>query len=140
MKQLSRSQIIIVFFALLKFLVPFVLIHSSFELHRDEYLYLADADHMDWGFIEMPPMLALLGWLSKQMGSSLYSVYVWGSLFGAMTVWIIGQIVIKLKGNSLAVFIGCLSFLCSGFLRMNILFQPNFLDVFFWTACSYQIV
>ncbi|MFX5634206.1 glycosyltransferase family 39 protein, partial [Acinetobacter baumannii] len=52
----------------------------------------------------------------------------------------IGKIVIQLKGNSTAVFIACLSFLCSGFLRMNILFQPNFLDVFFWTLSSYFII
>jgi 4-amino-4-deoxy-L-arabinose transferase-like glycosyltransferase len=48
--------------------------------------------------------------------------------------------VLLLKGNSNAVFFACLSFLCAGFLRMNILFQPNFLDVFFWTLSSYYII
>ena len=140
MRTLSKSTYIIAAFAVIKFLIPFLLIHPQFELHRDEYLYLADADHLAWGFIEMPPMLAVMGYISKLMGSSMQSVYMWGSLFGALTVIMVGKIVIQLKGNSTAVFIACLAFLCSGFLRMNILFQPNFLDVFFWTLGSYFII
>jgi hypothetical protein len=61
MQASSRSTYIIAFFALVKLLIPFVFIHSQFELHRDEYLYLADADHLAWGYIEMPPLLAFLG-------------------------------------------------------------------------------
>jgi 4-amino-4-deoxy-L-arabinose transferase-like glycosyltransferase len=140
MRSLSRSQYVITAFAVVKFLVPFLLINTQFELHRDEYLYLADADHLAWGYIEMPPMLAVMGYISKLLGSSMQAVYLWGSLFGAATVFIVGKIVIQLKGNTTAVFIACLAFLCSGFLRMNILFQPNFLDVFFWTLSSYFIV
>ncbi len=140
MKRTINPYIIIFGFALLKFLVPFFLIHSSFELHRDEYLYLADSDHLAWGYVEMPPLLAVLGYISKLMGGSIAAVYFWSSFFGALTIWVIGKIVLALRGNSFAVFMACLAFLCSGFLRMNILFQPNFLDVFFWTISSYQII
>lgn len=140
MKSLSRSTYIIAAFAVIKFLVPFLLIHPQFELHRDEYLYLADTDHLSWGFIEMPPMLAVLGYISKLSGGTTQSVYFWGSLFGALTVIVIGKIVIQLKGNSTAVFFACLAFLCSAFLRIHILFQPNFLDAFFWTLSSYFII
>jgi len=140
MKALFRPVYIIGFFALIKLLIPFVLIHPGFELHRDELLYLADADHMAWGYIEMPPLLAALGWLSKLAGGSVYTVYFWSGLSGALTVIVVGKIVLALKGNSTAVFFACLGFLCAGFLRMHILFQPNFLDVFFWTLSSYYII
>ena len=135
-----KSWRIILGFALIKFLVPFLFIHPEFELHRDEYLYLADAGHLAWGFIEMPPLLAFLGSISKLFGNSFYAVYFWGSLFGAFTVVIIGKTVQRLKGNNYGVFIACLAYLCSGFLRMNALFQPNFLDVFFWTLSAYFII
>ncbi len=140
MKHEKGSKYIIAAFALIKLLVPFVLIHSQFELHRDEYLYLADADHPAWGYIEMPPMLAVLGFISKLLGGSVDAVRLWGGVFGALTVILVGRIVLQLKGNTQAVFFACLAFLCAGFLRMNILFQPNFLDVFFWTLSSYYIV
>jgi hypothetical protein len=140
MQASSRSTYIIAFFALVKLLIPFVFIHSQFELHRDEYLYLADADHLAWGYIEMPPLLAFLGFISKLLGGTVFTVRLWGGIAGALTVWVVGKIVLLLKGNSNAVFFACLSFLCAGFLRMNILFQPNFLDVFFWTLSSYYII
>ncbi len=140
MKALSRPVYIIGIFALIKFLIPFVLIHPAFELHRDEFLYLADSDHMAWGYIEMPPLLAVLGYLSKLAGGSIYTVYFWSGLIGALTMMVTGKIVLQLKGNATAVFFACLSFLCAGFLRMHILFQPNILDVFFWTASSYCII
>ena len=73
MKQ-QKSTAIIAVFAIIKFLIPFLFINAAFELHRDEYLYLADADHLTWGYIEMPPMLAVLGAISKLFGSSLYAV------------------------------------------------------------------
>jgi hypothetical protein len=140
MKKDTGSTYIIAFFALIKLLIPFVLIHSQFELHRDEYLYLADADHLAWGYIEMPPLLAVLGYISKLLGGSVESVRIWGGLFGALTVIVVGKIVLQLKGNRTAVLFACLSFLCAGFLRMHILFQPNFIDVFIWTLSSYFII
>jgi 4-amino-4-deoxy-L-arabinose transferase-like glycosyltransferase len=140
MNQPGRSNYIIAVFALIKLFIPFLLIHSQFELHRDEYLYLADADHLAWGYIEMPPFLAMLGYVSKLLGGTVHTVQLWGGVFGALTVIVVGKIVLQLKGNGYAVFMACLAFLCSGFLRMHILFQPNFLDVFFWTLSSYYII
>ena len=36
-----------------------------YELHRDEYLYLSESDHLAWGYIEAPPLLSLLGYISS---------------------------------------------------------------------------
>ncbi|MEN9685485.1 MAG: hypothetical protein RLZZ28_1271, partial [Bacteroidota bacterium] len=115
MHNTTRSRWIIAVFALIKLLIPFLLIHGQFELHRDEYLYLADADHLAWGYIEMPPFLAVLGYISKLLGDGVYLVRIWPGIFGALTVWITGKIVLQLKGNPWAVFISCSAFLCSGF-------------------------
>lgn len=140
MQKDSRAKYIMALFALIKLLIPFVLIHSQFELHRDGFLYLADADHMAWGYIEMPPLLAVLGYLIKLGGGTVFLVHLCAGIFGAATIYLTGLIVLQLKGNRTAVFFACLAYLCSGFLRMNILFQPNFLDVFFWTLSTYLII
>lgn len=137
---MQQSKKIIYFFALVKCLIPFLLIYPAFELHRDEYLYLADAAHLSWGYIEMPPLLALMGAISKWMGNGFYTVYFWDGLLGGLTVLVVGNIVLQLKGNITAVYIACISFLFSVFLRMHILFQPNILDVFFWTLSAYIII
>ena len=137
---MQQSKKIIYFFALVKCLIPFLLIYPAFELHRDEYLYLADAAHLSWGYIEMPPLLALMGAISKWMGHGFYPVYFWDGLLGGLTVIVVGNIVLQFKGSITAVYIACISFLFSVFLRMHILFQPNILDVFFWTLSAYIII
>jgi hypothetical protein len=126
--------------AIIKFLVSFMLIHPMYELHRDEYLYLAESDHLAWGYLEAPPLLSLLGYLSKITGSSVGAVRFWGAFFGFLNLILVGKTVLALGGKSYACLIACLGFLVGGYLRMNILFQPNFLEVFFWTLSLYLLI
>jgi len=123
-----------------KFLVPFLLIHPMYELHRDEYLYLAESDHLAWGYLEAPPLLSVLGYLSKLMGGSIEAVRFWAALFGAVNLVLVGKTVLTLGGKTYACLLACLGFLVGGYLRMNILFQPNFLEVFFWTLSLYLLI
>ena len=43
----DQSMIILIIFAAIKLIIPMIT-HSDFELHRDEFLYLAMADHLSW--------------------------------------------------------------------------------------------
>ncbi|MBM3415308.1 MAG: hypothetical protein FJY20_02455 [Bacteroidetes bacterium] len=54
----APSKSVIAFLALIKFLIPFLLIHPSFELQRDEYLYYQQGLHFDFGYLENPPLLS----------------------------------------------------------------------------------
>ena len=38
---------------------------QAYGLHRDEYLYLAEGDHLAWGFLEVPPLTPALGKLAR---------------------------------------------------------------------------
>ena len=60
-----RPNHIIYGLALVKFLVSFLLIHPIYELHRDEYLYLAESNHLAWGYLEAPPLLSVAGLFFK---------------------------------------------------------------------------
>jgi len=62
---IAPNKIIIGLLALLKFLIPFVFIHPAFELQRDEYLYYQQGQHLDLGYLENPPLLSYLGWISS---------------------------------------------------------------------------
>ena len=46
------------------FSLPF-LANGKFELHRHEYLYMALDQHLDWGFLEVPPSIAILAHIYK---------------------------------------------------------------------------
>jgi hypothetical protein len=135
-----RAQGLILAFAALKFLLHYLLYHPVYELHRDEYLYLDQANHLAWGFLEVPPAQSIQAWLTMMLGNSFFWVKFWPVGWGTLTVWITGRIVMRLGGGLFAQALACLSVIVSGYLRLNLLFQPNSLEVLLWTTYFYLIV
>jgi hypothetical protein len=131
---------IITLTALVKFLIPFLLIHPAFELQRDEYLYYRQGQHFDLGYLENPPLLSWLGYISSLLGRAEWTVKLWPALIGAFTVIVTCLIAARLGGKAFAQFIAGFGVITGAFLRIHILFQPNILDIFFWTCSLYFLV
>jgi len=55
-------------FALVKFVSGYFLVSPAYELHRDEYLYLNQGQHLAWGYLEVPPLIAAQGWVALALG------------------------------------------------------------------------
>ncbi|MDP4285117.1 MAG: glycosyltransferase family 39 protein [Bacteroidota bacterium] len=125
---------------MIKFILPFILQNHIYEPHRDEFLYLAEAHHMAWGYMEIPPLLSVFAWFSNLFGTGIFWIKFWPALFGAFTYIVIGKIIISLGGKTFALFLGVLPFIFGSYLRLQFLFQPNFLEVFFWTMIASSIV
>jgi hypothetical protein len=136
----APDKLVIGSLAFLKFLIPFVLIHPAFELQRDEYLYYEQGQHFDFGYLENPPLLSYLGMISSWFGNKEWLVRFWPALIGAMTVIVTCLITARLGGKMFAQFIAGLGVITGAFLRIHILFQPNILDIFFWTCSLYFLV
>ena len=126
--------------AFIKFTLPFFLQHSVYELHRDEFLYLEQGNHLAWGYMEVPPMLSWLSWITIQLGSSFFWVKFWPSLFGAFTLVITCAMVLEMGGKLFAVFIAGLCIMFTAYLRLHFLYQANFLEVFWWAMSAYFII
>lgn len=135
-----RTHPIVWAVAFIKFLIPLVAIHPEYQLHRDEYLYLAEGHHLAWGYNEVPPAVPALGWISYLLGNSVTMVRIWPALFGALTVLLTGAMVQQLGGTWIAQMLAGLVFLLSVYLRIHSLFQPNILDIFFWSLISYSLI
>ena len=41
-----------------KLILQYLVVNPVYELHRDEFLYLNQADHLAFGFISVPPFMA----------------------------------------------------------------------------------
>lgn len=124
----------------LKFALPFILQHPVYELHRDEYLYYEQGQHPDLGYLENPPLIAVLAAVSSLLGGSVFWIKFWPALFGAATLWLTTRLVKEFGGNWYAQLLAALGILFSAYLRIHFLFQPNFLDIFFWTLSAYFLV
>ena len=144
-KSLQRSKFIqtghiILGMALVK-LVIHLFANNIYGLHRDEYLYFAEGQHLGWGYMEGPPMIALLAWFANIFGGSPFVIRLIPTLIGVMSVVLIGNLVRDLGGKKWAIFIACLAFIISpAFLRSNMLFQPVSLNQFFWLLSAFWMV
>jgi len=132
--RVTKHNIILIGFIALKFLLQAVLIHPAYDLHRDEFLHLDQANHLAWGFMSVPPMTSWISLVIKLLGNGVFWVKFFPALFGALTIIVVWKIIGKLGGDIFARLLGATCVLFSSLLRLNTLYQPNSLDVLSWTV------
>lgn len=137
---MTKKTLILSGFILTKFVLQYFLINSDYDLHRDEYLHLDQANHLAWGYLSLPPATSWLSYIIRILGNSLFWIKFFPALFGALTLFIVWKTIEVLKGNLYAHILGATCVLLSVLLRLNFLFQPNSLDVLCWTALCFSLI
>jgi hypothetical protein len=137
---MNKKNLILIGFILLKFLLQYNLVSPEYDLHRDEYLHLDQADHLAWGFQSVPPFTSWTAYIIKLLGNDVFWVRFFPALFGALTLLVVWKTIISLKGNLFALILASTGILFSALLRMNMLFQPNSFDILCWTTFYFIIV
>jgi len=137
---MSKRNLILCFFILLKFVLQYFAIDSGYELHRDEYLHLDLAKHLAWGYSSVPPVTAWISYLILHLGNSVFWVKFFPALFGALTVVVVWKTIEELKGDLFALILGSVSVIFSILLRINTLYQPNSLEYLIWTILFFTII
>src|SRR6185503_13397852 len=76
---------------------------SRYGIFRDELYYLACAEHLDWGYVDQPPVIALIAWFAhKVFGSSLLGLRLLPAIAGAGLVWLTGKLAREMGGGRFA--------------------------------------
>lgn len=132
---------IVLSFAIIKLSIH-LLTSTNYELHRDAFLYIAQGDHLDWGFLSVPPLTAFLSKILRMvMGDSTLAIRSFPALIGSISVIFVNLIVRELGGRRWAMILASIAFIISpAFLRSNMLFQPVSLNQFFWLTSFYLII
>ena len=139
-KSFTRSYWILILFICIKFLLQYVVINPVYELHRDEFLYLNQADHLAFGYISVPPFTALISKLIFILGGSIFWVHFFPALFGALTIIFTWMIVESLGGSLFSKILAATGLTFSLLARVNILLQPNSFDILSWTIIFYFLI
>ena len=119
-----------------------LLLFRDLGFHRDELLFFSLGQHPDFGYFSVPPMIGFLAFvLSKLFGYSLFAAKIVPALLCGVMVWLCAEMAGELGGSFFARFLAAIGFLSSIlFLRAFSLFQPVFLDIFFWTVALYFLL
>jgi hypothetical protein len=135
-----RINMWIAFFAVLKLAIHFAT-NTVYGLHRDAFLYLEESKHLQWGFVEVPPLTPFIAKLPLWLGGSTFVIRLFPALAGAATVLLAGMLVRRLGGGTWAVAIACSALIISPILLFcNTLFQPVSFNQLFWFMLAYAFI
>src|SRR5579859_6696405 len=84
-----------------------LLVHLYADRHYgyfvDELYYMACSRHLDWGYVDQPPLIALITWVARALfGDSLAAIRFFPAVAGAAVVWLTAVIARELGGGRFA--------------------------------------
>ena len=76
---------------------------GSYGIFRDELYFLACARHLDWGYVDHPPLIDGVTWLATHVfGASLFGLRLLPALAGAALAWMTAQMARQFGGGRYA--------------------------------------
>src|SRR6266581_3643537 len=132
---------LIAFFSAVALLIH-LLTNGRYGYFRDELYYIVCARHLDFGYVDQPPLSILLLRLSEiLLGDSLFAIRLLPALAGAATVALTGAIARELGGRAWAIALACAASLCALFnLAVGNFFSMNAFEPLLWMGCVYLYV
>lgn len=117
------------------FFVAQVATSGRYGYFRDEFYYLACGRHLDWGYVDHPPLVALLcRWIEATMGSSLLAIRILPAAAGGLTVWLTARIAREMGGGAWAQAVAALcAMIAPGYLFLFHILSMNAFDILLWT-------
>lgn len=108
----------------------------------DELYYLACADHLAWGYVDQPPLIAFVARIARVLlGDSLPAIRLFPALAGAATVLLAGLIARELGGRRFAQGLAALSVLVApGFLAGDNFLSMNAFEPLFWMGGAWLVI
>ena len=111
---------------------------GRYGFFRDELYYIACGEHLAWGYVDQPPLIALMAWISRHLfGNSLAAFRVFPVLAGAATVYLTGWLAGELGGGRLAQLLAALGILFAPlYLAFDSIFTMNAFEPVIWVGCA----
>ncbi len=109
-----------------------------YGLFRDEFYYLACADHLDWGYVDHPPLsMAVLKLVRALLGDSILAVRLTPALLGGVLVLLGGRLAQVLGGGRFAQTLAALAVAAAPqYLGQSGYYSMNSFDLVFWAGAA----
>lgn len=123
-------------------LVLHLLPRPGYGYHRDELLYLAMGDHLDFFRMQFPPMIAVLARIADLLpGARLAGIHLLSALALAAIMAVTIAMVRRLGGGGWAQLLAALGMAAAPlFQRTGTLFQPVIYELLWWTVAGYALL
>jgi len=118
------------------------LTNGQYGFHRDELAMVDNARHLDWGFVDYPPLTPLIGRLALELfGPSLVGLRLFGALAQSAGMVLAGLMARELGGQRLAQVVATLATAIAPLsLGQSALFQYVSFDYLWWILIAYLTI
>ncbi len=115
---------------------------TRYGYFRDALYYLACSEHLAFGYVDQPPLIAFLGWIARHtLGASLPALLLWPALAGAARVILIALFARELGAKAFGVVLAAvLAVTPAVWWIIDHQFAMNVFDTLLWTSCAYVIL
>jgi hypothetical protein len=108
----------------------------------DELYYLACSDHLAWGYVDQPPLIAAIAKIVRvTLGDSLPAIHLLPALAGAAKVLLAALMAREMGGRKYAQVLAALAaLLAPGFLATDNWLSMNVFEPLFWMGCAWIVM
>ncbi|MBZ5536416.1 MAG: glycosyltransferase family 39 protein [Acidobacteriia bacterium] len=126
--------------------LAYILLHmvtaSRYGYFRDALYYIACSNHLDWGYVDHPPLIVFVAWISRHtLGLSLPALLVWPAAAGAARIVLTAVIARELGTRRFGVALAALLAAVPGvWMVSDHQFSMNAFEPLFWGGCAYVVL
>jgi hypothetical protein len=134
----NRSRVMLFALACGKLLIQLAGI-NHYGFFRDELYYIACGQHLAWGYVDQPPLIAFVAWIARHLlGSSLFATRLLPVLAGAAVVYATGRVAAELGGGLFAQFLAATAILFApAYIAFDTFLSMNAFEPLFWLLCAW---
>jgi hypothetical protein len=123
-------------------LVFHLLTATRYGIFRDEMYYFACSEHLSWGYVDQPPLIAFLIWIVRHtLGSSLFALRLLPALAGAALVWLTAKLAREMGGGRFAQSLSALAILpVPIYLILHHWMTMNAFEPLIWMGCIFCVL
>jgi len=138
---LSTGMAVVWAIALAKLLFH-IYFNNRYGYFRDEFDYMSCGDHLQWGYVDQPPLIPFLTHISRAvLGDSLRAIRFIPALASSLLVVQAAVVARELGGRRYALLLTALCVaLAPQFLSNGGLLSTNMLEPNLWLGCAYFVI
>jgi len=115
---------------------------TRYGYFRDALYYIACSYHLDFGYVDQPPLIAVLAWIARHtLGTSLRALIFWPALAGAARIVLIAAFAREMGARRFGTTLAALLAATPGvWWAIDHQFAMNALEPLFWMGCAYAVL
>src|SRR6185436_189502 len=119
-----------------------LLTSTRYGYFRDGLYYLACSEHLAFGYVDQPPLIAVLGWIARHtLGTTLPALLFWPALAGALRIILTAAFARELGAGRFGIALAAALAATPGvWWVIDHQFAMNAFEALLWTGCAFVIL